>query len=153
MISLLDVTTVLQKAWVLAGPERVPTQFPGTTLTATQLRSWFEFWVTQADEPPQRVPVLASMSLLIDVHCFSREPQKRMVFAMANQVREALSQQVLPFDPDDPAAGSIRIREAVVRDLTRESITEPHFPLQHVVVSLSAFAERHCGVTGGMSGE
>lgn len=145
MISLVDFIAVLQIAWQTVVNDEVPTQFPGVSLDVARLASWFEFWVTHTFEPPQRVPGRESLRVLIDVHCYSRLPEKRQVFEMADRVREVLAHQTFPLastENVDLTQGTLRTREAIVRDLTRESITEPRLPLQHVVVSLTGSAER-----------
>jgi len=145
MISYVDVTSVLQKCWDSAREEEVPTQFPGTPLDATRLSCWYEFWITQISHPPRRSSGLETLELVVDVHCYSRQSHKRQVFMMADHVQTILSQCVLSLSleaGEARAAGVLRLREAVVRDLTRETIREAQLQLQHVVVSLPGTAER-----------
>jgi len=146
MISYVDVTSVLQKCWDSAREEDVPTQFPGTPLDATRLSCWYEFWVTQISHSPLRPSGLEILELVVDVHCYSRQSHKRQVFAMADHVQSVLSQCVLSLPlvagGTLAARGVLRLREAVVRDLTRETIRDAHLQLQHVVVSLPGIAER-----------
>ncbi|SFH68484.1 hypothetical protein [Planctomicrobium piriforme] len=139
MIALTALTATLQQYWAESGPAGIPTQFPGTTLDASGLKGWMEFWLTQGFEPPHRVRTGDVLLVLIDVHCFSRQTEKRAVFEMADGVRSALAQRVIPLGAGQ--GGSLRIQEAVCRDLTREFPADPRLPLQHVVVSLSGRAE------------
>jgi len=145
MISLVDLTAVLQRAWMEAAGEQVPTQFPGVPLDATRLAAWFEFWITQVEQPLQRVPGTEVRMVLLDIHCFSRRPEKRQVMAMADRVCTVFAHQAFPLSPDGAAllsGGAIRLREAAVRDLTRETGHEPKLPIQHLVVSLTGRAEK-----------
>ncbi|WP_437225294.1 hypothetical protein SH661x_004002 [Planctomicrobium sp. SH661] len=145
MISLAQLTAVLQNAWQNSIVLDTPTQFPGVPLDAAQLSSWFEFWVTQSYQPPQRDPGLESMELMIDVHCYSRGAEKRHVFTMVDSVRTVLAHQTFPLSTGDDAdltQGVLRIREATVRDLTRELDSQPRLPLQHIVVSFAGAAEQ-----------
>lgn len=145
MIQLADLTAELQKFWSAASPVDVTTQFPGVLLDATQLDQWYEFWLTHVEGRPGGASQGEMLTLLIDVHCFSRQPEKRKVFELADAVRRALSQQTLSLrSTADPAQtiGTLRLYEATIRDLSRESPGEPGWPLQHVLVTLAARAER-----------
>lgn len=143
MRSLVDLTAALQRAWIDVGGDQTPTQFPGMPLDATRLPAWFEFWVTQIDQPPQRVGGMETLTVLLDLHCFSRRAEKRHVMAMADRVRQVFSQRVLPVSGEEASLqeGVIRLREAAIRDLTRETGKEPTLPIQHLVVSFTGRVE------------
>jgi hypothetical protein len=143
MLSLSEIAAQLQQTWSAACPADVPTQFPGVPLDAEGLSAWCEFWVTQASEAPVRPGNFQSAWLLIDVHCFARGPEKRRVFELADAVRAGLAHQNIPLGAagDASSQGLLRIYEATTRDLTRELLTEPKLPLQHLAVSLAARAE------------
>jgi|GEM_PF-7101831 len=144
MIALSELTADLQLFWQAAMGSTVPTQFPGVPLDAGPLRSWMEFWVTAATEPARRTGHSQEVQILIDVHCFSRQRDKRAVFRLADQVRSTLTRQLIPLPgsttSDTSPAAFLRLREAVSRDLTRESTPAPKLPLQHLLVSVSGLA-------------
>ena len=84
----------------------VPTQFPGVRLDATDLTCWFEFWLTQADEAPHRVSRSDAHALLIDVHCFSRDRDKRRVLALADMVRSILAHRTISIPGGESETGT-----------------------------------------------
>jgi len=144
MISLYDLTAVLQTVWSAAEGGTVPTQFPGMPLDATRLAHWYEFWITQASQTPERHPGASGLMVLVDVHCFCRGIEKRRIMTMADVVRQTFAHQIFPLSGEQIPPylqRALRIREAVLRDLTRESNPEPKLPLQHLVVSFRGYAE------------
>lgn len=144
MITLVNLTAALQLAWNEAEGERTPTQFPGMSLDATHLSDWYEFWITQIEQPPQREPGVETLTVLLDLHCFSRRGDKRHVMEMGDRVRQVYSRRALPFVAGTDGAvreGIIRLREAEVRDLTRETSGVISLPLQHLVVSCAGRVE------------
>ncbi|WP_437186942.1 hypothetical protein SH668x_000313 [Planctomicrobium sp. SH668] len=145
MISHFELNSVLQKVWSASISPEIPTQYPGTSLDANSLLDWYEFWVTHSHQLPHSRTGVDFVELLIDVHCYSRRNEKRHVYAMADDACNALSGQSFPISLAETATTStvaIRLREAVVRDLTREMKTDPKLPRQHLVVSFSARVEQ-----------
>lgn len=148
MLTLCDIIATLQRHWSAEAPGDIPTRFPGVLLDASQLPAWIEFWTTELREQPYRESHPNSLWLVVDVHCFSRDRNKRRVTALADVVRNVLSHGDVPISSaDDPdlRIGLIRFREPVVRDLTREDPQHHPLPLQHAVVSLRAVAESDGG--------
>ncbi|WP_437206448.1 hypothetical protein [Planctomicrobium sp. SH664] len=144
MLSITLISRELQKFWAASAPAGVPTQFPGVPLIAAGLDCWYEFWITAAEEEPQRVPGATTMRLLVDVHCFSRSANKLRVMELVDQIREGLCQQKFPLltgDTPPLTAGFLRLRESQLRDLSREKEGDSRLTLQHLVVSLTAVAE------------
>lgn len=143
MIRLTDLTAELQRLWEAQNDE-APTQFPGTSLDASRLESWYEFWISEAMEPVHRAPDRDGWLLLIDVHCFARGANKRRAQELADRARTALGQRYLTIAhgaaPQQSKAG-LRILEAAVRDLTREGTGEAGLRLQHLAVSFRGRAE------------
>ncbi len=84
------------------------------------------------------------LSLLLDVHCFSRQSDKRAVFSLADEVRARLTGKTLEIRAIAGTPGQIgfvRLQEATCRDLSRDSHPDPRLPLQHLVISVSGQAE------------
>jgi hypothetical protein len=138
MIATKNLVAALQQTWLSACPMDIPTQFPGTTLDVAGTGCWCEFWVTQAAEAAPQRSGQQTMLLFLDVHCFSRTPETFSILDLADRVRQAFSQQILAISSaEGSVSGHLRLYEAVLRDLTRESTAIPRLPLQHVVVSLN----------------
>ncbi|WP_437194552.1 hypothetical protein [Planctomicrobium sp. SH527] len=143
MIALSDVIADLQKYWVEVSPSEIPTLFPGTPLDVNELESWIEFWVTQSYEPPHR-STQRPISIMIDVHCFSKAKNRRTVWKLADDVRLQLSRMLLEIhsqEDQETATGYLRLNEAVCRDLTRDSEPNRTHLLQHVVVSIQGHVD------------
>lgn len=144
MPTVTEIIATLQRHWATQNTDEAPTQFPGAPLDAAQLTSWYEFWTTELHEHPSREAHPHRIALVVDVHCFSRRHNKRHILEMADRVRGQLARRNLPVSsPHAPETrtGLIRIREPVIRDLTRDDPLQRQLPLQHVVVSLQAIAE------------
>ncbi|HWL09535.1 MAG TPA: hypothetical protein VNQ76_14090 [Planctomicrobium sp.] len=144
MISITNITAAVQLYWQASSPVSTPTQFPGVPLDVNGLPAWMEFWLTQGTEPIHRARSGGELNVFIDIHCFSRQSDKRAVFQLADQARNTFTQKLIAIQSvPSPATlvGHLRFFESVTRDLTRESQPDPRTPLQHVVVSFTGHAE------------
>lgn len=144
MLLLSDVVCELQRFWAGAAPAGTATQFPGVPLDAAELECWYEFWVSQLDEPPHRTAGKERRSLVIDLHCFARGRDKRRAAGLADAAQTALAHTELPVRPagsQEAPVGWLRLRECQLRDLTRESTAVAQLPLQHVMASIAAVLE------------
>lgn len=142
MISISRVISQLEQFWKEAAPAGVAIQFGGAPLDASGLEAWYEFWVSEAIAIPSRQPASDRRSLLIDVHCFARGRNRRKVAELADAAQQSLAHAELPLlGEGDERCGWVRLREAQIRELTRETGSPALPPLQHVAVSIQAVVE------------
>lgn len=135
-----DVIAALQKHWVAAGPEDVPAVFAGSLQDVSRELVWSEFWVTQLRQLEQRGNSPLQWGALIDIHLFSRDPDKRRIYGLVDETTAAFSVLITLSRTGQPtdSLGWLQCREPISRDFSRERAIGESVPLQHMVVSLSA---------------
>ena len=147
-LPLPALTTTLQRHWSETFTPKVPTHFPGVPTPIGQQPAWVELWLDTLNTPPQRISGQHRMSILITVHCFSRDlANKIRAQQLADAAIATLAQRTLPVIQQQPDAapqtiGWLSIQEPQVRDLSRTDETaQPN--MQHLVISLYGTAQ-HC---------
>lgn len=139
---LTALTADLQSYWNRETQDLAPTQYPGQSCEAGEWPRWFEFWMTEVAAPAHRAGHASRAVVWVDIHCFARGADLRAAERLADRARERLSRRVLTF-PGSGAAGDtvLRLREAVIRDLGRETPGERRLPLRRLLVSCSGRVE------------
>ncbi|QDT33632.1 hypothetical protein [Thalassoglobus polymorphus] len=142
-MNISDLTASLQKYWSVNGPEGVPTLFSGATLDVSQKVRWMEFWIGQFKEKPRRPDAPVQFELLVDVHLFSRERNKRSINELADSVRNTFQSASIPIlasTSSETDVGKIRLSEPIVRDFSRPETVGGVNTMQHLLISYHAHA-------------
>ncbi len=142
-MNISDLTASLQKFWSANGPEGVVTLFSGTTLDVSQQERWMEFWIGQIKERPRRPDAPVQIELLVDVHLFSHERNKRSINELADTVRKTFQAASIPIYVStslETDVGKIRFSEPIVRDLSRSETVGDVNTMQHLLLSYHARA-------------
>lgn len=143
MLLVADIVSTLQQHCSVQAPPGWPIVYPGVAGDATRLLRWCEFWMTSVDDRVRRDQHRDSLWILVDLHCFSRDPATREIDRAADHFRISLSRTCLPIQSSTSpgVTGLLRFQEAVIREIPPRSDAEPRLPLRHLVLSTSGVAE------------
>lgn len=142
-MNITDIVASLQKYWTAHGPQEVTTMFSGTSLDVSADSTWMEFWLSQIQEIAQRSGSPQQISLLIDVHLFSRDTNKRAINTLVDETISILRSPAIPIhSSSDPTleVGQLRCHEPTIRDFSRTPSEGTQSSTQHLVLSLNAIA-------------
>ena len=135
MISIEQTRAAVEQLWA-AGMGDVPTAFAGAPLAAEELPRWCELWVTRDRMTPRRGVERADVT--VSVHVFVREEANaRAAEALADRAVAALERRGVA----TTAGGCVRLREAELRDLTRDRAEDGGPLLRHLVLTVPGMAE------------
>lgn len=140
MITLEQLSTALQRHVAEEMPENVPLVLPGVVLDAETTAEWIEFSCDAVDGVVQRDSPAELQEVSVTLQVFVRASrQTTRVQALADAARSIISRRLIDVHDqtvsDEPVIGSVRLREADVRDLTRVHAAEQRRALRHVVVT------------------
>jgi hypothetical protein len=139
MLSMRAIVTSLLARAASALPSGVPLAWPGLQLATESLAEWVEAWcdavngLTQRSHPPEQ------REIWLTLHAFARPTNDTTrVHEISESLRAAFGAQTIPVidSSASPATqiGSVRMREADVRDLTHLHAEDQRRPLHHLVV-------------------
>lgn len=117
-----------------------PTIYPGMQLETAAVPAWVELWVDAQDEFVRRDGSPDQQAVWVSVHCFSRDAQAATrVQGLADAARNVISRRMIDVRDyslsGEPLIGRLRMREAEVRDLTRDEGTDTRGVLRHIVLT------------------
>ncbi len=141
MMTTADITASLQKYWKANGPQGVTTVFSGTTIDVSDQLSWLEFWTSQLHESPKRPDTPEQFRLVIDIHFFSRDNNKRTINSLIDATRITFQPTSIPVNSASSSTtqvGQLRCFEPIIRDLSRSESAGATNVIQHFVCSFSA---------------
>ena len=134
-----EIISALQQFWTAVGPSSVPCVFPGTSINVSSATTWIEFWVSQLIEQPQRPASPQQQLLAIDIHVFSKSQNKRDINVLSDSIVAALRSAIVSVSSSQQP-GTLRLKEAILRDLTRPENVGSAVALQHWLISIPAEA-------------
>lgn len=139
MLSMRAIVTSLTAQAAGALPSGVPLAWPGVSLPTETLSEWVELWcdsvngVIQREQPPEQREVWVTLNVFVRPGTQTMRAQE-----LSELLRQAFHQQVLSIVDSTTtpatAVGTVRLREADVRDLTPGHAEEQRRPLHQVVV-------------------
>jgi hypothetical protein len=146
MLSMRSIVTSLMSRAASALPVGVALAWPGVQLATESLSEWVEAWCDAVNGPTQRSHPPELREVWFTLHVFARPTSQTMrVHELAEGLRASFHAETIAVvdSSTSPATtvGSIRIREADVRDLTHVHVEEQRRPLIHVVVQLRGTAQ------------
>jgi hypothetical protein len=146
MLSLPAIVTSVNAHIAAAMPSGVACLWPGVPFDTDGLAEWIEIWCdgetgrVQRDLPPEQ----REISITVQV-CVRPSANTMRVHELADRLRSALAAQVIPVLDSSvtpvQTVGTLRTREADLRELTRLHAEEQRQPLQHVAVLVSGIAQ------------
>lgn len=139
MLSMRSIVTSLMARAASAIPEGVAFAWPGVQLATETLLEWVEAWCDGVDGLTQRSQPPEQRQVWLTLHVFARPTNETMrVHEIAESLRAAFNARTIPVidSAASPATqvGSVRMREADVRDLTHVHAEDQRRPLNHLVV-------------------
>jgi hypothetical protein len=139
MLSMSSIVTSLMAHAAAALPDGVALAWPGLQLASETLSEWVEAWCDAINGLPQRNQPPERREVWLTLHAFARPTNETMrVQGIAESLRATFSAQTIPVidSSNSPATqvGSVRMREADVRDLTHLHAEDQRRPLNHLVV-------------------
>jgi hypothetical protein len=139
MLSMRSIVTSLMARAAAALPEGVALAWPGVQLATETLSEWVEAWCDAVNNLPQRCHPPEQREVWLTLHAFARPTNETTrVHEITESLRATFNAQTIPvIDPSTlPASpvGSVRMREADVRDLTHLHAEDQRRPLNHLVV-------------------
>ncbi len=133
------ITASLFQFWSDRFNSGTTTVYPGMKVDTVSLSEWVELWVDAWSRRPQRSAGTPFVELTVTVHCFVRSgPDAGRLHALTDLVRATFAQAVVPLIDftvsDTPEIGTIRLKEAETRNLTRRDTGTLQVVLHHTAV-------------------
>jgi hypothetical protein len=139
MLSMRSVVTSLMARAASALPEGVSLAWPGVQLATEDLSEWVEVWCDAVNGLTQRSQPAERREVWLTLHVYARPTNETMrVHEITESLRATFNAQTIPVVDSStlPATpvGSVRMREADVRDLTHLHAEDQRRPLNHLMV-------------------
>lgn len=116
--------------------------FPGMRVEAESLPEWTEVWLGEGSERPARSGA-DLLDVQVTVHVFARTgADAGRLNVLVDGVRARLRQAVVALPGEESTEAMLRLREPVVRELTRRDRERGSGHLRHAVVTCAGVIQQ-----------